>query len=211
MRRQLSQLRQENERLQVEHALLEKLLVVRDAILSVVVQLDGMPEQQGQTAQPAWQPLGHGAHGSTAAPPAAPAVVALLEDPAALQAASQQLASALGELPSLEQMEALVAQMGGDSGSSGGFSVSSSGGSGGSSSTSVAGSQRAAGTAAVDGSAMAAVLVPPSAGATVGAAAASGVVVDKSRLQETVPLPCPVAQKEVEVRAIGPPENAGAG
>ena len=47
-RRQLSQLRLENERLQMEHALLEKLLVVRDAILSVVVQLDGMPEQQGR-------------------------------------------------------------------------------------------------------------------------------------------------------------------
>ncbi len=199
MRRQLSQLRLENERLQMEQTLLEKLLVVRDAILSVVVQLDTLPpsqQQQGQAAQAvqaAWQPPGLGASGSTAAP-AGPSATALLEDPAALQAASQQLAFALGELPSLEQMEAMIGQLAGDSGSEGGASSGNSG-----SSSSAAGSQAAATVAAANGSPETVLLPPPA--ATVGAAAASGVVVESSRLKEIVPLPCPAAEKEVQVCA----------
>jgi len=199
MRRQLSQLRLENERLQMEQTLLEKLLVVRDAILSVVVQLDTLPpsqQQQGQAAQAvqaAWQPPGLGASGSTAAP-AGPSATALLEDPAALQAASQQLAFALGELPSLEQMEAMIGQLAGDSGSEGGASSGNSG-----SSSSAAGSQAAATVAAANGSPETVLLPPPAASS--GAAAASGVVVESSRLKEIVPLPCPAAEKEVQVCA----------
>ncbi len=190
MRRQLSQLRLENERLQMEQTLLEKLLVVRDAILSVVVQLDTLPPSQQQQGQAAQQ----GANGSSIlGATARPSVTALLEDPAALQAASQQLAAALGELPSLEQMEQMVAQMGGDSTPEGGASSGSSGGSG----SSAAGSQAGAGVAPAVLQAEAAVAPPLS--AAVGAAAASGVVVERSRLQEAVPLPSAAAEREAEV------------
>ena len=187
MRRQLSQLRLENERLQVEHTLLEKLLVVRDAILSVVVQLDTLPEQQGQAAQPDTK------DGRVLGAAAGPSAAALLEDPAALQAASQQLAAALGELPSLEQMEQMAAQMGGDSGSSGGSSGSSSGGSGGPASDSQAAASSSPPPQQTDPAA-----VPPLS-AVAGAAAASGVVLEKSRLEQAVPLPSPAAQREAEV------------
>ena len=183
MRRQLSQLRLENERLQVEHTLLEKLLVVRDAILSVVVQLDTLPEQQGQAAQPDTN------DGRVLGAAAGPSAAALLEDPAALQAASQQLAAALGELPSLEQMEQMAAQMGGDSGSSGG----SSGGSGGPASDSQAAASSSPAPQQTDPAAA------PPLSAVAGAAAASGVVLEKSRLEQAVPLPSPAAQREAEV------------
>ena len=199
VRRQLTQLRLENERLQMEHALLQKLLVVRDAILSVVVQLDGQAPQQGpQPGLRLQQPAAMQSSGTLGPAAAGPSVAALLQDPAALQAASQQLAAALGELPSLEQMELMVAELGGDSRSASHASGSSGGGSGGASSSSAAGSQATDGPPA----GAAAALIPP-AGVTVGAAAASGVVVERTRLQEVAPLPCPEARKEVEVRLGG--------
>ncbi|KAI7838420.1 hypothetical protein COHA_007792 [Chlorella ohadii] len=149
--RQLSQLRLENERLQLEHTLLQKLLVVRNAIASVVVQLDSLPglpqiaeqqqQQQTQTQtqqaqtqqqqtrqwrrrqqqaappveqqaqQAAQQKRGGDGGGSGGGVPAAElSATALLQDPAALQAASQQLAAALGELPSLDQVEELAVE-----------------------------------------------------------------------------------------------------
>ncbi len=260
--RQLSQLRLENERLQLEHTLLQKLLVVRNAIASVVVQLDSLPglpqiaeqqqqvqqtqavqqtqtqEQQQQTqtqtqqaqtqhqqtrqrrrrqqqaappveqqAQQAAQQKrgGDGGGGGGGVPAAELSATALLQDPAALQAASQQLAAALGELPSLDQVEELVGLAGAGSGPGSGPAEAGGRSRGTSSPGSSSGSgppvlRPAASMAAEGGSASAAALPPIS--ATAEAAASSGLEIERSRLREVAPPPCPVAQQAVEVCCI---------
>lgn len=216
LQRQLDQLRLANQQLQLEQTLLEKLLVVRNAIASVVIQLDALPlraeqlsadqepqpQSRPQQAQQAQQRGDASGCAAAAAQAAGPSAAALLQDPAALQAVSQHLAAALGELPSLDQVEQMVGQVGADGslgpagaqarctgvGSSGGGSGDSDGAPVDSSSSSMA---------AEGGGAPAAALPPISAAAE--AAAASGLAIDKSRLREVAPLPCPTAQQTLEV------------
>lgn len=221
LQRQLDQLRLQNQQLQLEQTLLEKLLVVRNAIASLVIQLDVLPLRAGQQAagqQPQPQPRPQqvqqaqqkgdaSGSGAPAAPAAVPSAAALLQDPAALQAASQHLAAALGELPSLDQVEQMVGQVGAD-GSLGPASrqargtstgVGSSGGGGGGGGGAPVDSSSS--SMAAEGSGAPVAALPPISVAAE-AAAASGLEIEQSRLREVAPLPCPSAQQTVEVSRL---------
>lgn len=96
--------------------LMQRMLAVRNAMAQLALQLDpgsgrGRPAQGADAAAPG----DSGGSISSGAPAggsgAGPAAAALIQDEAAVAAARQQLAAALGELPSLEQLEALTAQL----------------------------------------------------------------------------------------------------
>ncbi|KAL4424056.1 hypothetical protein ABPG75_001357 [Micractinium tetrahymenae] len=96
----------EKDQLELEHTLMQKTLAVRNAMLALVKTLEPSDDPQHAQAAGAAAAAAAGAAGAGAANSTGPAAASL--DDAAVQRASEQLAAAMGELPSPEQLAHIV-------------------------------------------------------------------------------------------------------